>query len=87
MKTLTIILSTAAAQSAAVAASGSGFDAPIVLSIAAASCIAAMFASDYRKSQDYNLHTRIAPTPVSSRNESRAHCVTAPFIIFETTAA
>jgi hypothetical protein len=87
MKTLTIILSSAAAQSAAVAANGSGFDAPTVLSIAAASCIAAMFASDYRQSPDYNLHTHIAPTPVSSRMGNRAHCVTAPFIIFETTAA
>ena len=91
MNTLIISFSTAAAQSAAVAASGFGFDAPIVLSIAAASCIAGMFASDYRQSPDYNLDTRIVPTAVSFRRERPARRVTAPqtaaYIIFETTAA
>jgi len=91
MNTWIIILSTAAAQSAAVAASGFGFDAPIVLSITAASCIVGMFASDYRQFPDYDPDTRNVTAAVSSQKERCAHRVTAlqtaPFIIFETTAA
>jgi hypothetical protein len=68
MKTLITILSTAALQIVAIAASGFEFDAPSILAIAFSSGFAGMFAADYKSAPRYDLAQKKAKAVKDQRN-------------------
>ena len=61
MKSIVTLLSTASVLSIAIAASGFDFDAAVIVSIAFASAIAALFVNDYSRAGRYSLDVSKAP--------------------------
>jgi hypothetical protein len=85
MKSIVTVLATAAALTAAIAANGADFSAPIVLSIAFAAGFAGMFASDYRRIPDcYAEPVKSPAVPAARVRRSEAGAEFATLATFNT---
>lgn len=83
MKTIIIVLSSAVVQSAAVIASGSGFDIAVALAIGFAACFTGMFASDCKSLPAYDrVPAKAAAVQVRASRQSEAGVEFATFATF-----